>query len=153
VTALNSGYEELLMWPVELIQRGGKPAGALAIVVGLALVPCGVWLAFGLPAPDDYMPIMLNVSVIGLGLAVAGLASFVGTRAKLANFDPGAESASVPPASVMSAQIPFWVCSGCEIVREGVSVARRCERCGSVADYMEVECEDDRKLAAGLLSP
>jgi hypothetical protein len=140
------------MWPVELIQRGGKPAGAVAIALGLALVPCGLWLTFGLLGPDHYWPIMLSVSVLGIGLAVAGLASFVGTRAKLSDFDLEASPTSVPNVSVMSATIPFWVCGHCKIVRESVSAMARCDQCGSVGDYMTVESEADRKLAAGLLS-
>jgi hypothetical protein len=140
------------MWPVELIQRGGKPAGAVAIAVGLTLIPCGLWLAFGLLGPDRYWPIMLSVSVLGLGLALAGLASFVGVRAKLAEFDLDAAPPSVPNVSVMSASIPFWVCGRCKIVREGVSMTARCDQCGSVVDYMPVDGEQDRKLAVGLLS-
>lgn len=140
------------MWPVELIQRGGKPAGAVAIALGLALVPCGWWLAFGLLGPDRYWPIMLSVSVLGLGLALAGLASFVGTRARLADFDLDDAPAPLPNASVMTASIPFWVCGRCKIVRESVSVTARCEQCGSVVDYMPVDSEHDRKLAIGLLS-
>jgi hypothetical protein len=149
---MGSGFQELLMWPVELIQRGGKPAGVVAIALGLALVPCGLWLAFGLLGPDRYWPIMLSVSVLGLGLAVAGLASFVGTRAKLADFDLDAAPAAAPNLSVMSASVPFWVCGACKIVRDGVSTTARCDQCGSVVDYMTVESEGDRKLAAGLLS-
>lgn len=146
---MGSGFQELLMWPVELIQRGGKPAGVVAIALGLALVPCGLWLAFGFLGPDHYWPIMLSVSVLGIGLAVAGLASFVGTLARLAEFDVDAPA---PNGWVMSASIPFWVCGACKIVRDGVSSTARCDQCGSVVDYMTVESEGDRKLAAGLLS-
>lgn len=140
------------MWPVELIHRGGKPAGVFAIALGLALIPCGLWLAFGLLGPDHYWPIMLSVSVLGIGLAVAGLASFVGTHAKLAELDVDSVRSPVPNASVMSASMPFWVCGACKIVRDGVSSTARCDQCGSVVDYMTVESEGDRKLAAGLLS-
>jgi len=149
---VSAGVYELFAWPVELIQRGGKRAGAVAIGLGLVLIPCGLWLTFGFLGPDHYWPIMLSVSVFGLGLAGAGLAAFVGSQARLAAFDLDAESAPLPNVPVMTAEIPFWVCGSCQIVREGVSVAQRCDQCFSLMDFMAVESEPERKLAAGLLS-
>lgn len=147
---MSSGLHELFAWPVEQIQRGGKPAAVVAIVLGVALVPCGLWLTFGFLGPDHYWPIMISVSMFGLGLAAAGLASFFGSQAKLAAFDAdAAPRANVP---VATAVIPFWVCGSCKIVRKGVSVTERCEQCGSMVDFMAVASEDDRKLAVGLLS-
>lgn len=47
---MSSGLHELIAWPVEMIQCGGKKtAGVVAIVLDLILVPCGLWLTFGFP--------------------------------------------------------------------------------------------------------
>ncbi len=112
---MSSGLHELIAWPVEMIQRGGKPAGAVAIVLGLILIPCGLWLTFGLLGPDRYWPIMSSVSIfgLGLGLAGAGLASFVGTQAKLAEFDVDADTPAPANVPVTTATLPFWVCGSC----------------------------------------
>ena len=149
---MSSGLHELLAWPVEMIQRGGKPAGVVAIVLGVILIPCGLWLTFGFLGPGHYWPIMSSVSIFGLGIALAGLASFVGTQAKLAEFDVD-DDASPAPANVpvATATIPFWVCGACKIVREGVSMTARCEQCGSIVDFLAVEHESERTIAGGLL--
>lgn len=34
---MSAGLQELVMWPVELILRGGKPAAMAAIATGLAV--------------------------------------------------------------------------------------------------------------------
>ena len=157
---MGSALYELFALPVELIARGGKPAGAVAIVLGLLLVPCGLWLTFGFLGPDHYWPIMLSVSGFGLLLAAAGLASFFGTQARLAAFDlDGDDQQAGSPdvvvlsdSPVMQAAIPFWVCSGCAIVRDGSNLTQRCDQCGSTIDFMAVDTEEDRKLAAAMLS-
>lgn len=149
---MRSGLHELLAWPVDMIQRGGKPAGVVAIVVGLVLVACGLWLTFGFLGGGVIWPIMLSVSMFGIGLAGAGLASFVGSQARLAKFDVGASVDCPANVPVATAQVPFWVCGQCKIVRESTGFADRCDQCFSVTDFLYVESEAERKLAAGLLS-
>lgn len=138
------------MWPVELVGRGGKMAAVVAIVVGLSLLGFGLWLAYGLLGPDRYWPIMLSVAVFGVGLTVSGLAVLFGAQAKIADADIVVDHGA--RADVSTASLPFWVCGSCKIVRNDFTLVGRCNQCASVVDYMKVETEADRKLAAGLMS-
>lgn len=152
---MSAGLQELVMWPVELILRGGKPAAMAAIATGLALTVFGLWLTYGLLGPDAYWPIMLSVAMFGAGLTVAGFAALWGPQAKLDTIDTIDTidtRVTVVHAELLATSLPFWVCGQCKIVGREFKMLGRCDQCGSVIDYMRVESEADRKLAAGLLA-
>jgi hypothetical protein len=148
---MSSGFQELAMWPVELIGRGGRPAAVVAIVVGLSLLGLGLWLTYGLLGPGAYWPIMLSVAMCGVALTVSGLAVLFGAQAKVTNADTVVDHAAARH-DVSSTSLPFWVCGACKIVRTEFTLRGRCDQCASVVDYMKVDNEADRKLAVGLLS-
>jgi|GEM_PF-1979620 len=161
---------EFVLALVEFVERRGKPGAVVSIVVGLMLVPVGVWLAFGMlgTAPADAelithaqegdslsWPIMLVVSVAGLGMIGIGSGALLGTQRRMQAFLDG--DAPSPAGSgdlvrtVEESALPFWVCGDCRVIEPGVSMTDRCMRCGSIAGFVAVAEDRDRSMASSLL--
>lgn len=160
---------EFVLAAVEFVERRGRPAAVAVMLLGLVLVPTGLWLTFVMPgeAPPDasalllhaeegdrlMLPIMLVLSAAGLGLLGLGAGALFGTQGRIhgALQRSSAVAETHEEQAVDAAELPFWVCGECRVVRAGVSITARCTECASVASFVPVESERDRPTARSVL--
>ncbi|NVB41166.1 hypothetical protein G6O69_25225 [Pseudenhygromyxa sp. WMMC2535] len=148
---------ELVSGLIDLIREGGKAGAVVACVLGLILIPTGYFLFAHAAGPGAVWPIMLGVSVLGLGCLGLGLGALFGNQARLdAALEAGGGVARADFADARlraeMAKVPFGACGDCGYVVEGASAFDRCPNCFSVPGWSLVEEEDERGRAISSLS-
>ena len=129
-------------WIATLLKLG-RPGGALSVLaaVGIMVVVVLDYLATGaffLALP----PLALALFVMGVALLIWGSE---GRELKIKDNAP-------PPAELVRRlyieERPFHVCTRCKRVAEG----KMCDKCGSRADCLLIDDEDDIKMALSSMS-
>ncbi|EDM76654.1 hypothetical protein PPSIR1_18332 [Plesiocystis pacifica SIR-1] len=148
---------ELVSGLIDLIRAGGKAGAVSACVLGLLLIPLGYFLFAYAAGPGAVWPIMLGVSILGLGCLGLGLGALFGNQARLdAAMDGGGTIARANFAEARlraeTAKVPFGACGDCGHVVEGGPAYDRCPNCFSVPGWVIVENEDERGRAISSLS-
>ncbi len=147
---------ELVSSLIDLIRAGGKAGAVSACVLGLVLIPTGYFLFAYAAGPGAVWPIMLGVSVLGLGCLGLGLGALFGNQAR---FDAALGDRAITRADraqarlrARAATIPFGTCGDCGHVVEGGGAFDRCPNCFSVPGWLLVEHEEERAQAISNLS-
>lgn len=147
---------ELVSGLLDLLRAAGKVGAYVSLALGLVLIPLGYYLfAYG-AGPGAVWPIMLGISVLGLGSLLMGLGVLFGNQARL---DAAYEGEDIVRAdfadarvAAESANVPFGACGDCGHVQEGALAFDRCPNCFSVAGWLLVEHESERGRALSSLS-
>ena len=134
---------------MELMERAGKPGALVSVVLGLVLMPVGVYLFLYGAGPDHYWPIMLGISGLGFPLVLLGLAPFIGNQARLDAVMEGDTAA--PRASraksreaLAAMKAPFGSCSDCGHVAKVEADPDRCPACFSLSGWVYAADESGR---------
>lgn len=134
---------------IKLTERTGKTGAVAFLVVGLLLIPLGIYLFQHAAGPGRYWPIMLGFSGMGGAFALFGISRLTGRQRAIDDMiDADAprldRDATLEALATMAA--PFGSCRDCGQVTQIDGDPGRCPQCFSIPGWVYAETDDRRDV-------
>lgn len=137
---------DALCYPLRLLDPYGRMGGAVASLLGLAMIPGGWWVM------STTWLLGLGIGGVGVAYWFYGLSRLLGREARLFR-QYGVADVPIPePLSrsqlrsvLRTRALPLFVCTRCRVAMAPEDCGGRCLRCGSETDCLPVSERGDRK--------